>query len=87
MTSKEIIVKGAVTNPDLLQDLQLKAEELGVTGVLEPQKNGWLLIRCTGLSRDLNSFSEWSERTFNRYGFASVEKHVPFKAYYKFSLS
>ncbi|MBZ4191014.1 hypothetical protein [Niabella beijingensis] len=87
MNTKKLIIKGKTLHPAFQKTLQLKAEELDITGILKANDNTATLV-TTGVKDHLEDYITWCEAAVKEQGAELIEtSDLAFKAYYNFSLT
>jgi|GEM_PF-6574842 len=88
MITKQITIKGSTIRNMLQQNLQLKAEELEITGTMKINQGYTLTLIASGNKDNLERYIAWCEAAVAEHGVAVTEtRDLGFKAFHRFSLT
>lgn len=88
MITKQITIKGSTIRDMLQKNLQLKAEELEITGTMKLNQDHTLTLIASGNKDNLERYIAWCEAAVTEHGVAIAEtRDVGFKAFHRFSLT
>lgn len=86
MNTKQITIKGNTIRAALQKDLQLKAEELGITGRMQSNKSNTITLITSGTRDNLEHYIDWCTAAAREHGVDITEtRDLAFKAFYSFS--
>ncbi|WP_018627444.1 acylphosphatase [Niabella aurantiaca] len=86
MNTTQITIKGNTIRAALQQALQLKAEELGITGTMQSNKNNTVTLITSGTRDNLERYIDWCASAAREHGVEIAEtRDLAFKAFYRFS--